>query len=130
MSKTILVVDDESKMLEMIGNYLQKEGFGVMTAAAGREALRKAKEEQPDLIVLDWMMPDIAGIEVLAELRKFSQAPVIMLTAKTEEVDKLLGLEMGADDYITKPFSLRELSARIRAQLRRAGVLSAAASDT
>ncbi len=119
MNRTILVVDDEPKMVDMIRIYLEKENFTVKTANNGRQALLLFQNEKPDLVILDWMMPDISGMDILKEIRKKSMVPVIMLTAKAEEVDKLLGLEFGADDYITKPFSLRELVARIRIPLRR-----------
>lgn len=119
MSKKILVVDDEPKIVSMIKNYLDKEGFTVITASNGETALASFQREAPALIVLDWMMPDLNGLQVLQEIRKSSNVPVIMLTSKADEVDKLLGLEIGADDYITKPFSLRELVARIKVVLRR-----------
>lgn len=119
MKKKILVVDDEEKLREMIKNYLEKEDFEVTQAANGTEALKIIAAERPNLIVLDWMMPGLSGLEVCRQVREKSNIPVIMLTAKAEEVDKLLGLELGADDYITKPFSLRELAARIKVVLRR-----------
>lgn len=119
MQKKILIVDDEHKMVEMIAVYLVKEGYEVVTALNGVQAIRHFAVDKPDLIVLDWMMPDFSGIDILKEIRKTSLVPVIMLTAKADEVDKLIGLELGADDYITKPFSLRELSARIKIPLRR-----------
>jgi len=120
MQKKILIVDDEHKLVEMIAVYLVKEGYEVVTALSGADAMRFFIVEKPDLILLDWMMPDLSGIDILKEIRKTSLVPVIMLTAKADEVDKLIGLELGADDYITKPFSLRELSARIKIPLRRA----------
>ncbi len=120
MTKKILVVDDEIKIREMVKNYLEKEGFDVVQAADGLEALEVLEIEKPDLMVLDWLLPGKSGLEICRQVRDESNIPIIMLTAKTEEVDKLLGLELGADDYITKPFSLRELTARIRAVLRRA----------
>lgn len=119
MTKKILVVDDEIKIREMVKNYLEKEGFDVVQAADGLEALEVLEIEKPDLMVLDWLLPGKSGLEICRQVRDESNIPIIMLTAKTEEVDKLLGLELGADDYITKPFSLRELTARIRAVLRR-----------
>lgn len=119
MKKKILIVDDEHKVVEMISVYLLKEGYDVVTALNGRDALRHFENDNPDLVILDWMMPDISGIEILKQIRKTSMIPVIMLTAKADEVDKLVGLELGADDYITKPFSLRELSARIKIPFRR-----------
>lgn len=115
----ILVVDDEEKLLSLIAEFLATEGFAVETAPTGNESLVLAKKNKFDLIVLDWMLPDLSGLEVIKELRKQSDIPVIFLTAKTSEIDKLLGLELGADDYITKPFSLRELAARIKVILRR-----------
>lgn len=119
MQAKILIVDDEQKLLDMIAAYLVKEGYDVVTALYGEAALSQFETDQPDLIILDWMLPDISGIDILKEIRKTSMIPVIMLTAKADEVDKLVGLELGADDYITKPFSLRELSARIKIPLRR-----------
>lgn len=120
MSKTILVVDDAESLRTMLRSYLAQEGYRVVTAADGREALFVARQERPDLIILDVMMPELGGYEFLNVYRREGEAPIIMLTAKVEESDKVLGLELGADDYLTKPFSLRELSARIRAVLRRA----------
>ncbi len=117
--RTILVVDDERKIRQLVRAYLEKDGYTVIEAAGGREALDKARSHQPDLIVLDVMLPGLDGIEVLRELRTFSDVYVVMLTAKTEEVDKLIGLSVGADDYLSKPFSPRELLARIKAVLRR-----------
>jgi DNA-binding response OmpR family regulator len=99
--------------------FLRQEGFEIVTAKTGKEALQKAKETNPSLVVLDWMLPEMSGIDVCRELRKTSHVGIIMVTAKTEETDKIIGLEVGADDYITKPFSLRELAARIRSVLRR-----------
>jgi len=119
MQKKILIVDDEPKLVDMITVYLVKEGYNVVTALCGVDALERFQIDSPDLIVLDWMMPDVSGLDILKEIRKTSLVPVIMLTAKADEVDKLVGLELGADDYITKPFSLRELSARIKIPLRR-----------
>jgi two-component system OmpR family response regulator len=119
MPKKILIVDDEEKIRELINKYLVNEGFEVVEAADGLKALELTDSENPDLIVLDWLLPGISGLEVCRQVRLKSTIPIIMLTAKTEEIDKLLGLELGADDYITKPFSLRELTARIRVVLRR-----------
>jgi DNA-binding response OmpR family regulator len=119
MSNTLLLVDDEEKMLEFMVPYLNQEGFQIVTAKTGKEALKKAKEHKPDLVVLDWMLPEMNGIDVCRELRKSTQIGIIMVTARTDETDKIIGLEVGADDYITKPFSLRELLARIRSVLRR-----------
>ncbi|HHW03980.1 MAG TPA: response regulator transcription factor [Thermoanaerobacterales bacterium] len=120
MSKyKILVVDDEIKILNLIKNYLENEGFSVITADGGKKALELFEAEKPDLVVLDIMMPEVSGYDICRKICALSDTPVIMLTAKSEEVDKILGLELGADDYITKPFSLRELAARIRVVLRR-----------
>jgi DNA-binding response OmpR family regulator len=119
METTLLLVDDEVKMLEAMASFLEIEGFRVVSAATGKDALTLAKAENPALVVLDWMLPGMSGIEVCRELRNMGSYGIIMLTAKTEETDKIIGLEIGADDYMTKPFSLRELSARIRSVLRR-----------
>jgi DNA-binding response OmpR family regulator len=121
MAKMILLVDDEERLLALLKAYLLQEGFRVATARNGRDALFLARQEKPDLIVLDLMMPELDGYDFLRHYRKESDAPVIMLTARLEETDKVLGLELGADDYVTKPFSPRELTARIRAVLRRSG---------
>ena len=117
--KTVLVVDDESRMVEFIAMNLELEGFRVVRAANGSEALEKASKEHPDLVLLDIMMPEMDGFETLEELRETTSVPVIFLTAKSEEVDRIKGLDLGADDYIAKPFSPRELVSRIRAVLRR-----------
>ncbi|OUC05991.1 transcriptional regulator, partial [Litorilinea aerophila] len=119
MAKTILVVDDKKSLRTMVQSYLTQEGFRVVTAADGREALFVAREEKPDLIILDLMMPEMGGYEFLRVYSKEAQTPIIILTARVDETDKVLGLELGADDYVTKPFSLRELTARVRAVLRR-----------
>ena len=119
MARTILVVDDEPILRETLAEALAADGFRVVTAADGREALARFREERPDLVVLDLMLPELSGIEVCRIIRQESGVPVLMLTAKSSELDKVLGLELGADDYVTKPFSLRELTARIRALLRR-----------
>jgi DNA-binding response OmpR family regulator len=119
--KTILVVDDERELRDLVKSYLVQEGFRVVTAGDGREALFVAREERPDLIVLDLMMPEMGGHDFIRVYNKEAAVPIILLTARLEESDKVLGLELGADDYVTKPFSLRELTARIRAVLRRAG---------
>lgn len=119
MAKTILVVDDAASLRKMVKSYLSQEGFEVVTAADGSEALMAARQTQPDLIVLDLMMPEMGGFEFLRAYAKQGTAPIIMLTARLEENDKVLGLELGADDYLTKPFSPRELTARVRAVLRR-----------
>jgi DNA-binding response OmpR family regulator len=119
MARTILVVDDEPTLRETLAETLEADGFRVVTAADGREALARFREHHPDLVVLDLMLPELSGIEVCRILRQESGVPILMLTAKSSEVDKVVGLELGADDYVTKPFSLRELNARIRALLRR-----------
>ncbi|GGI97879.1 DNA-binding response regulator [Alicyclobacillus cellulosilyticus] len=121
MAATILLVDDEPKVLDVMKPYLEGEGFRVLTAANGTQALRMVEQHKPDLVVLDWMLPEMSGLEVCRAIRAQSSIGIIMLTARADEVDKILGLEVGADDYITKPFSLRELVARIRSVLRRAG---------
>ncbi len=120
MSK-ILVVDDERNIVELIRLYMEKEGFETICAYTGDEALSKFREEKPDLIVLDLMLPGTDGWQVCREIRKTSSVPIIMLTAKSETFDKVLGLELGADDYITKPFEAKELLARVKAVLRRSG---------
>ncbi len=119
MDKKILIVDDERSIADIIKFNLEKEGYFVDTAYDGEEGVKRVYELLPDLVVLDIMMPKKDGFQVLKEIRKDLKVPVIMLTAKEEEVDKVLGLELGADDYITKPFSMRELVARIKANLRR-----------
>jgi DNA-binding response OmpR family regulator len=119
MAKTILVVDDKSSVRTLVRDYLTEEGFRVVTADNGRDALYVARHEKPDLILLDIMMPEMGGYEFLRLYRRERDTPVILLTAKLEESDKVLGLELGADDYVTKPFGMRELVARIRAVLRR-----------
>lgn len=119
MEMTILIVDDEPKILDVIVPFLKQEGFKIITAETGKKALQLAKSEKPSLVVLDWMLPEMSGIEVCRELRMLGSMGIIMLTAKAEETDKVIGLEVGADDYLTKPFGLRELSARIRSVLRR-----------
>ncbi len=119
MSKTILVVDDEPRLVSLVRGYLEQEGYTVVTAGNGREALFAARDHLPDLIVLDLMMPEMDGWKFMRLHRQERNTPIIMLTARIEDVDKVVGLEMGADDYITKPFSPRELVARVRAVLRR-----------
>ncbi len=120
MSKTILVVDDKKELRVMVKSYLEEEGFRVVTAADGQEALFVARHEKPDLIILDLMMPHMGGYEFLRAHKREADTPIIILTARLEEADKVLGLELGADDFVTKPFSMRELTARVRAVLRRA----------
>lgn len=120
MSKTILVVDDEKALRELVRAYLAQEGFRVVTAPNGREALFVARYEKPDLIILDLMMPEMDGFDFIRVYSREAETPIIVLTAKLEESEKVLGLELGADDYVTKPFGMRELAARVRAVLRRA----------
>jgi len=120
MARTILVVDDEPILRETLAEALAADGFRVVTAADGREALNRFREERPDLVVLDLMLPGDDGLTLCRNLRAKSEIPVIMLTARGEETDRIVGLEMGADDYLAKPFSARELLARIKAILRRA----------
>jgi two-component system alkaline phosphatase synthesis response regulator PhoP len=117
--KKVLVVDDDVKTVELVKLYLNRDGYRVFTAGDGNEALRLARENHPDLIVLDLMLPGISGLEVCRILRDESDVPIIMLTALTTDEDRLRGLDLGADDYVTKPFSPRELAARVRAVLRR-----------
>ena len=117
--KKVLVVDDDVKTVELVKLYLDRDGYQVLTAYNGVEALRVAREGYPDLIVLDLMLPDIDGLEICRTLRRESDIPIIMLTARTTDRDKLAGLDLGADDYVTKPFSPKELAARVRAVLRR-----------
>lgn len=124
MAKNILVVDDEKPISDIVKFNLTKEGYDVVTAYDGEEALAKVNEVNPDLILLDLMLPKIDGLEVAREVRKDHDMPIIMLTAKDSEIDKVLGLEMGADDYVTKPFSNRELVARVKANLRRQGTIN------
>jgi DNA-binding response OmpR family regulator len=121
MANTIMVVDDEKRLVSLLESYLDQEGFRVVKAANGREALFLARQEKPDLIVLDIMMPEMDGYEFMRIHRKERNTPIILLTAKVEDDDKVIGLELGADDYVTKPFRPRELLARIRAVLRRVG---------
>jgi len=119
MNETILIVDDEPKILQLAKDYLVENGFKVLTSGDGAQALAIAHHDKPDLIVLDLMLPGLDGLDVCRAIRKESDVPIIMLTARAEEADQLIGLELGADDYITKPFSPRALVARVRALLRR-----------
>ena len=130
-AQTVLIADDDAKIRELLELYLTKEGFAVEQAADGAEAILKAQQLKPDLIVLDVMMPVLDGMEVCRQVRKFSRVPVIMLTARVEDDDRILGLELGADDYVGKPFNPRELVARVKAVLRRVQVAetSAAGND-
>ncbi len=120
MNKSILVIDDEPQIADICRDYLTAAGFAVTTAHDGVKGLALARKERPDLVVLDLMLPGLDGLDVCRELRRESNTPIIMLTARVEESDKLIGLELGADDYLTKPFSPRELVARVRTVLRRA----------
>jgi DNA-binding response OmpR family regulator len=120
MSETILIIEDEPKVARLARDYLEKSGYRVLIAADGKSGLAMARGEKPDLLVLDLMLPQMDGLDVCRALRRESDLPIIMLTARAEETDRLIGLELGADDYITKPFSPRELVARVRALLRRA----------
>jgi len=119
MGKKVLVVDDEKNIVDIVLFNLKKEGYDVIYALDGEEGLKKALEEDPDLILLDIMMPKLDGFEVCKKIREKKETPIIMLTARAEEVDKVLGLELGADDYVTKPFGVRELMARVKANIRR-----------
>lgn len=121
MSQTILVVDDEPSIVEVLSLYLRREGYKVLTAGDGGLALELARDAAPDLIVLDIMLPYRSGLEITSILRQERDVPIILLTARTEEIDRIAGLELGADDYVVKPFSPREVVARVKAVLRRAG---------
>src|SRR5438477_11772883 len=124
-SSTILLVDDEDSVQQLLAYPLEREGFRVLQARDGEDALRLFQSEHVDLVVLDLMLPKLDGLEVCKRLRAESEVPIIMLTARDDELDKVLGLEMGADDYITKPFSVREFRSRVRAALRRAEMIGA-----
>ncbi len=121
MAEKLLLVDDEATLRETLALNLRSAGYEVITAADGPAALDAARNKTPDLVLLDLMLPEIDGLTVCRSIRGFSQVPIIMLTARTGDLDKIVGLESGADDYLTKPFSIGELQARIRALLRRAG---------
>jgi two-component system alkaline phosphatase synthesis response regulator PhoP len=121
VSQKILVVDDEAKIVRLVRSYLEQAGFAVVEAHDGQTALIQARREKPDLVVLDLGLPGIDGIEVTRTLRRERETPIIMLTARIEDTDRIVGLELGADDYVTKPFNPRELVARVRAVLRRTG---------
>jgi DNA-binding response OmpR family regulator len=123
---TVLVVDDERPIIDLVGSYVRREGWELLTATDGKAALVAARDMHPDVVVLDLMLPEIDGIEVCRQLRTFSDAYVLMLTARNEEIDRVVGLTVGADDYLVKPFSPRELVARIKAMLRRPRGQSAA----
>ena len=126
----ILVVDDEELLVKGIRFNLQNEGYEIITGSNGTEAVELAKQNTPDLIILDVMMPEMDGMTACARIREFSDVPIILLTAKTDDMDKLMGFENGADDYVTKPFNILELKARVRALLRRSGTKTEAASPT
>jgi DNA-binding response OmpR family regulator len=126
LTTKILVVDDEVKIARVVRAYLEREGYGVVEAHDGRQALEMARREKPDVVILDLMLPEISGWDVCRALRKESAVPILMLTARDEDTDKIVGLELGADDYVTKPFNPKELVARVRAILRRAGPQRAA----
>jgi len=127
--KTILVVDDEPKITQLVRDYLERAGFGVIAAYDGKKALSLAKTERPDAVILDLGLPQLDGLDFTREFRKTSNAPIIMLTARSEESDKLIGLELGADDYMTKPFSPKELVARVRVVFRRIENITNASSE-
>lgn len=124
-----MVVEDDANLLNALAYNLGREGYAVITAADGEQALETARREKPDLIILDIMLPKLSGLEVCRILRREMTVPILMLTARAEETDKIVGLELGADDYITKPFSVRELLARVRAVLRRADMTRAAPAE-
>ena len=130
MSSRILLVDDEAQIVRVLRGYLEQAGFVVLTAYDGKEALRIARQERPDLMILDLMLPGMDGFDVARSLLRDADIPIIMLTARVEETDRIVGLELGADDYITKPFSPREVVARVRAVLRRAGREAAPSDET
>lgn len=129
MNDTILVVDDEPQIVRVLRAYLERAGMSVIVAHDGREALRLARQEQPAAIILDLMLPGMDGLDVCRAIRRESNVPILMLTARVEEADTLVGLELGADDYVTKPFSPREVVARVRALLRRAQASAAAGHE-
>ncbi len=128
--KTILVVDDEPKIVQLVRDYLERAGFRVLAAPDGKTALSLARLEKPDMVILDLGLPEMDGLDVTRTLRKDSNIPILMLTARSEETDKLIGLELGADDYITKPFSPKELVARVRVVFRRMENYSEASTET
>ena len=121
MTQTIMIVEDEEKLATLLADYLRQSGFESVWIADGNEVLPRVREKQPDLMLLDLMLPGRDGLEICKEIRTFSQLPIIMVTARVEEIDRLLGLELGADDYICKPFSPREVVARVKTVLRRTG---------
>lgn len=125
----IAIVEDEPKLAKLLQDYLNKEGYTALIHNNGREALASITAQPPDLVLLDWMLPELDGMSICREIRKFSNLPIIMLTARIEEIDRLLGLELGADDYICKPFSPREVVARVKAVLRRTNAYDSAAGE-
>lgn len=125
MTRTILVVDDEKKFVSVLRAYLEKAGFGVVSAGDGKEAIAAFRYSKPNLVLLDLNLPEVDGLDVARTIQRESTVPIIMVTARVEEADRLIGLELGADDYITKPYSPREVVARVRAVLRRTGGVSA-----
>ena len=127
--KTILIVDDEKTIVDMLVYNLQREGYNTISAGDGEEAVNKALNEKPDLVLLDIMLPKMDGLAVCKRIRQSLNIPILMISAKDEEIDKILGLELGADDYITKPFSIRELMARVKANLRKAEIAANAAEN-
>jgi len=128
--KTILVVDDEPKIVQLVRDYLERAGFRVLVAATGKATLALFRSEKPDMVILDLGLPEMDGLDVTRALRRDSNVPILMLTARGEETDKLIGLELGADDYITKPFSPKELVARVRVVFRRIENYSEASTET
>ncbi len=128
MAKKILVVDDEKRIVEILQAYLERDGYQVIAAYDGRSALELARSNSPDLIILDLMLPEVSGWDVCRELRRESDVPIIMLTARDDTTDKIIGLELGADDYVTKPFDPKEIISRVRAVLRRSDVKPASKS--
>lgn len=129
MDKKVLIVDDEKNIVDIIAFNLKKEGYQILKASDGEQGVRMAMEQEPDLILLDIMMPKMDGYEACKKIREKKNTPIIMLTARAEEVDKVLGLELGADDYVTKPFGVRELMARVKANLRKAAFRAEPAAD-
>jgi two-component system, OmpR family, response regulator RegX3 len=125
----ILVVEDEVSLADTVRYNLEREGYAVAVANDGRQALERFRDERPGLVILDLMLPEISGLDVCRQIRQISNVPIVMVTAKDSEADKVAGLEIGADDYVTKPFSIRELISRVRAHLRRAGMRSAEQAD-
>ena len=125
----ILVVEDEVSLADTVRYNLEREGYAVAVANDGRQALERFRDERPGLVILDLMLPEISGLDVCRQIRQISNVPIVMVTAKDSEADKVAGLEIGADDYVTKPFSIRELISRVRAHLRRAGMRTAEAAD-